>query len=533
MFRDCDVIEESKVHSYHGRRSIGRHARGQTRLMAILGVGVCIVSAAGCGNSDGPQGPSVSGNTNSITGGAMGDGNTSGSGASATAGNGGASANSTGGGSTTGGVAMTGAAGQSVTGSGGRSPSGGASGVGGQAQSGGQSGSAGAGASGGINQAGRGGIPGDGGRAANGGSDTAGSGAGGNSTGATGGASGGASMGPPSCATAGPGRTTCGEKGDESCCSSPTVEGGTYSRTYKNTGSGATEKADAATISSFRLDKYEVTVARFREYVKYLENGGSPPAAGSGKHAHLNGGKGLADSGKSGAFEAGWDASWSSKIPSGAGATAKWKALLTAKGTNANSGCNIYGSWSDESGKNDSLPITCTSWYESYAFCIWDGGFLPSEAEWKFAAAGGDEQRAYPWGSTAPGASNDYAIWDCCYPSGQCSGASGRDTCTGLVNVAPVGFAKKGAGRYGQLDLVGSVWEWLVDRYADKYGSPCQDCAYLTGNTANRVLPGAGFHTGASLGATLMYSWNRSQISYNADTYRGDYAVGLRCARSP
>ena len=295
-------------------------------------------------------------------------------------------------------------------------------------------------------------------------------------------------------------------------------------------GSGATGKADSATISSFRLDKYEVTVGRFREFVKYLENGGLPPAAGSGKHGHLNAGKGLADSGKSGSFEPGWDASWSSKIPSGAGAMAKSKAALNKAGSGGAGGCNVYGTWTDAPGKNELSPITCTSWYESYAFCIWDEGFLPSEAEWKYAAAGGDEQRAYPWGTMAPGSNNEYAIYDCCYPDGKCSVSSGKDTCTGVVNAAPVGFAAKGVGRYGQLDLVGNVWEWNLDRYAN-YVSPCEDCAYLTGSTTNRVLPGGGFHTGANLGATLLYSYNRSQVSYNAETYRGDYAVGVRCAR--
>lgn len=336
---------------------------------------------------------------------------------------------------------------------------------------------------------------------------------------------------PRSCATSGPGRTTCGTNGDESCCTSLPVTGGMYSRTYTNSGSGATGKADPATISTFRLDKYETTVARFREYVKYLESGGSPPAPASGKHKHLNQGQGLADSGKSGSFEPGWDAKWNSKIPSGAGATAKWKANLTA--SNGTAGCKVYGTWTNDPGKNDLLPITCTSWYESYAFCIWDGGFLPSEAEWKYAAAGGDEQREYPWGTTAPGTNNEYAIYDCCYPSGKCSATSGSDTCTGLVNVAPVGSTKKGLGKYGQFDLIGSVWEWNLDKFENSYANPCTDCAYLTGSTTNRVLPGAGFHTGASLGSTLMYSYNRASISYDADTYRGDYAVGLRCARSP
>ncbi len=32
--------------------------------------------------------------------------------------------------------------------------------------------------------------------------------------------------------------------------------------------------------------------------------------------------------------------------------------------------------------------MVCVNWHEAYAFCIWDGGVLLSEAEWEYAAAG-------------------------------------------------------------------------------------------------------------------------------------------------
>jgi len=401
-------------------------------------------------------------------------------------------------------------------------PSNAGSGGGGNTGQGGTSGSAAGGASSGSGGRGASGESAggraEGGRTSQGGTGggAAGANAGGGSSGS--GGSGGQSATAPSCATSGPGLTTCGKNGDESCCVSPRVEGGSFFRTYTNTGSGATGKADEATVSSFRLDKYEVTVGRFRQYVKYLSGSGSPPAAGSGKHAHLNAGKGLADSGKSGSFEPGWDASWNSKIPSGAGAASQWNTQLK---------CNTYATWTDNPGDNELLPLTCLNWWESHAFCIWDGGFLPSEAEWKYAAAGGDELRMYPWGSMNPGTDSQYAIYDCCYPAKQCRATSGME-CPGIINAAPVGLATLGASRYGQLDLSGSVFEWLVDRYAS-YVNPCADCAYFTGSGSNRVLPGGGFRSSLT---PLLQSANRTSISY-AETFRGDFAVGVRCARSP
>ena len=200
--------------------------------------------------------------------------------------------------------------------------------------------------------------------------------------------------------------TNCGPggSGTESCCASIEVPGGTFNRTYDpeeadgggldvGADGGALGLADPTTVSGFRLDKYLVTVGRFRQFVAAW-NGGYYPAAGSGKHTHLNGGQGLQNGGAPGTYETGWDASWDNTTdidPTDANMAQ----------CEATSGQGV--TWTSSVGSNENLPINCTTWWEAYAFCIWDGGFLPSEAEWEYAAAGGGLQLEYPWGSTDPG----------------------------------------------------------------------------------------------------------------------------------
>src|SRR5208337_5658772 len=94
---------------------------------------------------------------------------------------------------------------------------------------------------------------------------------------------------------------------------------------------------------------------------------------------------------------------------------AAWESYVTP--TNASLACTGM-TWTSAPGTQETLPINCVNWYAAYAFCIWDGGFLPREAEWEYAAAGGSEQREYPWGSAAPGTTNQYAIYGCYYPAG-------------------------------------------------------------------------------------------------------------------
>ena len=306
---------------------------------------------------------------------------------------------------------------------------------------------------------------------------------------------------PASCAADLHGTEDCGPggSGGESCCSSLLVAGGTFSRAYVNAGDGPTMTSDPATLSPFRLDKYLVTVGRFRQFVNAW-SGGYMPVAGSGKHTHLNGGNGLNATG--GGYEPGWLATDDANVAP----------------TTANLDCSIhYNAWTDTAGDQESLPMNCVNWFEAFAFCAWDGGFLPSEAESVFAAAAGSQEREYPWGNADPGTDNLYAIYNCNEPSGS-------GTCTGLVNIAPVGTASMGAGIFGQLDLAGSAWEWNIDWYADAYVDPCNDCADLS-VASTRAASGGSFSDPVS----TLYSSARG-FAAPADSLSN---VGLRCARAP
>jgi formylglycine-generating enzyme required for sulfatase activity len=317
---------------------------------------------------------------------------------------------------------------------------------------------------------------------------------------------------PPSCRPTGPGMTDCGE-GSESCCTSLEVEGGTFYRTYVNNGGGPTGEADPATVSSFRLDKYEVTVARFREFMRAWAGGaGYLPFAGSGKHSHLNGGLGLVDVGVAAGdagpvYETGWVPDYGAYIA--AAVEPGWG----------------YTTWTASPGPYEKLPINFVTWYAAYAFCIWDGGFLPSEAEWEYAAAGGSLQREYPWGSMDPGTRNEYAIYGggdvCYYPSGA--------ACTFTpANIAPVGTPTLGAGAWGQLDLAGNLYEWNLDWGASPYVAPCTDCADLSvvpSYATFRVMRGGDFF---DFPRVFLPTYRNSDLPEY-----GDAAIGLRCARGP
>jgi len=286
----------------------------------------------------------------------------------------------------------------------------------------------------------------------------------------------------------------CGPSSNEDCCAAPEVTGGTFYRSY-------TDPATydfPADVTTFHLDRFEVTVGRFRKFVDAW-NGGWRPAAGDGKHQYLNAGKGLIDVGvpTQPAYESGWNLAWEGDVD-----LVDMYLTCYADGS---------GTWADD-GSMDDYPMNCINWFESYAFCIWDGGFLPSEAEWAYAATGGSDQRVYPWLS---------GFLDC----GHANGYFGTTPCVerpgGYPWAYPVGTnSTAGDGKYGQADMSGNLQEWVLD-WNYSYKTPCEDCAWLTGDPF-RITRGGSFNSDA----TGLQAQTR-----NLDNPSNRGAHGARCAR--
>ena len=288
---------------------------------------------------------------------------------------------------------------------------------------------------------------------------------------------------------------TCGASGNESCCNSPQVAGGTYDRSYDVAGDGNSGNMNSpATVSSFRLDKYEVTVGRFRAFVKAgIGTQAAPPQPGAGAHANIVG--------------SGWDPSWNTRL------VADTQALVAAVKCSATA-----QTWTDMPGDNEARPMNCVTWYEAMAFCAWDGGYPPTEAEWNYAATGGDQQRAYPW-SNPPASSTVDGTHASYFDGTNCVG-DGMAGCA-LTDLVRVGTKPDGDGRWGQSDLAGNVAEWTLD-WLSAYRNPCADCANLAA-ASERVIRGGSF----GLSAFFLRTTPRSPFA-PMDRSPG---IGVRCAR--
>lgn len=225
----------------------------------------------------------------------------------------------------------------------------------------------------------------------------------------------------------------------------------------------------------------------------------NPPVAGAGAHAKITG--------------SGWQQSWNTELVLNTGALAS--ALK----------CDPLATWTDTRGPNETRPINCVDWYEAMAFCIWDGGYLPTEAELMYSESGGEQQRTYPW-SIPPQSTiieDSRASYGALGPGFtiECNG-DGQPQCT-IDDLMEVGTKPYGEGRWGHSDLAGNVFNFAADWYeSHSFPNPCADCLDFTVTVAGHALRGGAFDS-----VSLRLHDTRASFP---DTGRLR-SLGIRCAR--
>src|SRR5438552_1920048 len=106
-------------------------------------------------------------------------------------------------------------------------------------------------------------------------------------------------------------------------------------------------------------------------------------------------------------------------------------------------------------------PVTLVTWNEANDFCRFDGGRLPTEAEWERAARGTTGRR-FPWG-------NVYNKDICNHGVPLLALQDVTDDSDGFAELAPVGSFPLGRTPDGIDDLAGNVEEWVEDAIDDVF----------------------------------------------------------------
>ena len=172
--------------------------------------------------------------------------------------------------------------------------------------------------------------------------------------------------------------------------------------------------------------------------------------------------------------------------------------------------CNATGTAMPEApswGLKDTYPIVNVSYEDATRYCNWLGSKtgkayrLPTEAEWEFAARGGNNSSVYTYSG-----SND--IEEVAWYNGNSDGQA--QACGG-----------KRPNELGLYDMSGNVWEWCKDWYDRNY--------YSNSPSGNPRGPSSGAYRVSRGGSWINFAGN-SRVA-NRDYITPDYrhaSIGFR-----
>ncbi len=256
--------------------------------------------------------------------------------------------------------------------------------------------------------------------------------------------------------------------GETAGCGVVTIRGGSFRLGFR-AADAAAGAGEPVSVESFALDAYEVTVARFRKFWE-ARSALVRDVTYPGTHLRVD------------------------SPPDEPPTTDQ----------------HISYNWSREPALREAHPINRLNWQTAFLFCAWDGGRLPTEAEWEYAATGREVDglttgRDFPWGDAGP---------DC---------SLANDLSCGSGRTVPVDSFQAWGGLY---QMAGNVTEWTADSFTYIPG-PCWDGS----PRVNPICVEAGnpyyVARGGSFAGTSEYLFGVARLK----SQTGTNGRGVRCAR--
>ncbi|MEZ4262467.1 MAG: SUMF1/EgtB/PvdO family nonheme iron enzyme [Polyangiaceae bacterium] len=223
-----------------------------------------------------------------------------------------------------------------------------------------------------------------------------------------------------------------------------------------------TEIAFQRNGQTVRMDKYDITAGRMRAFAERFNGNLRQAMTGNGNFPQQ----------------------WLANLPTNMdqlnarmGPSEVFEEAPRVQGSRMVDGCYIAGqgtrTWWAPAGAGDPTKmgrdqldekaLNCVNLQMMYALCAWDGGRLPTSAEYQ-AAWRGNDNRKYPWGAAydIPRMVHKFNYF---FPevngAGQSCNANGA--CDNSVFIAAPGRRPTGYGPYGHADLAGLLFNMVWD----------------------------------------------------------------------